>query len=66
MSVTNGVTQCLDPTGYTKSELKHICKSVEVRTGFEIAERSWIGHGYIANIQRTVGQGGLFSQCLTD
>jgi len=32
----------------------------DLRTGFEIAKGYRIRHGYIANIQRTVGQGGLF------
>jgi len=32
----------------------------DLRAGFEIAERYWIGHGPEANIQHPAGQGRLF------
>ena len=43
-----------------KPHIQHDCKLDDLRTGFEIAEGYWSGHGPDANIQHPVGQGGLF------
>ena len=47
-----------------KPHIQHNCKLDNLRASFEIAERYYSGHGWIANIQRAPWQGGLFWQCL--
>ena len=46
--------------------IQHNCKLDNLRAGFEIAERYWFVHSWVANVQHAVGQGGLFWQCLRD
>ena len=43
--------------------IQHNCKLDNLRAGFKIAEGYWIRHGWVANIQRAVGQGALIWQC---
>ncbi len=42
-----------------KPHIQHNRKLDDLRAGFEIAERYWIRHGWIANIKHAIGQGGL-------
>ena len=49
-----------------KPHIQHNCKLNDLRAGFEIAERYWIRHIWIANVQHAPGQGGLCWQCRGD
>ena len=40
--------------------MQHDSKLDDLWTGFEVAKGYRIGHGWVANIQHAVGQGGLF------
>jgi len=43
-----------------KPHIEHNYKLDHLRAGFEIAKGYWCRHGSNANIQQSVGQGGLF------